>query len=58
MALRRVCVNYKSQIPTFDEVAERLGLNNLPAEEKSAKAEKDAKADALAERKARRRMRG
>ena len=51
LALRRVCVGYRDQIPEFDQVAERLGLNNLPAHEKSAKAEADAKADARAERK-------
>ena len=38
----------------FDEVAERLGLNDLPAHEKAAEAEKDAKADARAEKRARR----
>ncbi len=54
LALRRVCVNYKDQIPNFDEVAERLGLNDLPAHEKAAEAEKDAKADARAEKRARR----
>ena len=53
LALRRVCVNYKDQIPGFDEVAERLGLNDLPVHEKAAEAEKDAKADALAEKKRR-----
>ncbi len=53
LALRRVCVNYKDQIPGFDEVAERLGLNDLPIHEKAAEAEKDAKADALAEKKRR-----
>ncbi len=54
LALRRVCVNYKDQIPTFEEVADRLGLRDLPAHEKAAEAEKDAKADALAEKRSRR----
>ena len=54
LALRRVCVNYKDQIPSFGEVADRLGLNNLPTHEKAAEAEKDAKADARAEKIARR----
>ena len=57
LALRRVCVNYKDQIPAFEEVADRLGLRDLPVHEKAAEAEKDAKADARAERKARRRSR-
>ena len=50
LALRRVCVNYKAQIPTFDEVADRLGLRDLPQHEKPGDAEKDAKAAARAER--------
>ena len=50
LALRRVCVNYKSQIPTFEEVADRLGLRELPPHEKAGDAEKDAKAAARAER--------
>ena len=50
LALRRVCVNYKSQIPTFEEVADRLGLRELPQHEKAGDAEKDAKAAARAER--------
>jgi len=54
MALRRVLVNYRDQIPDFAEKAERLGLANLPVHEKKAVAEKDAKADARAERKTRR----
>ena len=54
LALRRVCVNYKDQIPTFEEVADRLGLRDLPTHEKAAEAEKDAKADARAEKMARR----
>jgi len=54
LALRRVCVGYRDQIPGYDEVADRLGLKDLPAHEKPAKAEADAKADARAERKARR----
>ena len=54
LALRRVCVNYKDQIPTFEEVADRLGLRDLPTHEKAAEAEKDAKADARAEKRARR----
>lgn len=53
-ALRRVCVNYKDQIPTFEEVADRLGLRDLPQHEKAAEAEKDAQADARAERRVRR----
>ena len=57
LALRRVCVSYRDQIPEFDEVSERLGLKDLPAHEKAAKAEADAKADARAERKSRRRSR-
>ena len=54
LALRRVVVNYKDQIPTFEEVADRLGLRDLPTHEKAAEAEKDAKADALAEKRGRR----
>ena len=50
LALRRVCVNYREQIPTFEEVADRLGLRDLP-HEKASSAEKDAKAAARAERK-------
>ena len=52
-ALRRVCVNYKAQIPTFEEVADRLGLRELPQREKAGDAEKDAKAAARAERRTR-----
>ena len=52
-ALRRVCVNYKAQIPTFEEVAGRLGLRELPQREKAGDAEKDAKAAARAERRTR-----
>ncbi len=51
LALRRVCVNYRDQIPTFEEVADRLGLRDLPMHEKASNAEKDAKADARAEKK-------
>ena len=51
LALRRVCVNYREQIPTFEEVADRLGLRDLPMHEKASNAEKDAKAAARAERK-------
>ena len=54
MALRRLCVNYREQIPTFEAVADELGLRSLPQAEKAAEAEKDAKADARAERKTRR----
>ncbi len=50
LALRRVCVSYKSQIPTFEAVADRLGLRELPQHEKSGDAEKDAKAAVRAER--------
>ena len=50
LALRRVCVNYKAQIPAFEEVADRLGLRELPHHEKAGDAEKDAKAAARAER--------
>ncbi len=50
LALRRVCVNYRDQIPTFDEVAAKLGLLDLPQHEKATSAEKDAKADARAEK--------
>ncbi len=50
LALRRVCVSYKSQIPTFEAVADRLGLRDLPQHEKSGDAEKDAKAAVRAER--------
>ena len=51
LALRRVCVNYRDQIPTFEEVADRLGLRDLPMHEKASNAEKDAKAAARAEKK-------
>jgi len=57
LALRRVCVTYRDQIPEFEEVADRLGLRDLPAHEKAAKAEADAKADARAERRAKSRRR-
>ena len=50
LALRRVCVNYRDQIPTFDEDAAKLGLLDLPQHEKATSAEKDAKADARAEK--------
>lgn len=55
LALRRVCVTYKDQIPTFEEVADRLGLRELPQTEKAAEAERDAQADARAEKRAARR---
>ena len=58
LALRRVCVNYRDQIPAFEEVADRLGLRDLPTHEKAAEAEKDAKADARAEKRARRSRKG
>lgn len=54
LALRRVCANYQAQIPGFEEVADRLGLRNLPQREKAGDAEKDAKAAARAERRTRR----
>lgn len=54
-ALRRICVSYKDKIPGFDAVADRLGLKDLPVQEKSAEAEKDAAADARAERRIARR---
>ncbi len=57
LALRRVCVTYRDQIPEFEQVADRLGLRDLPAHEKAAKAEADAKADARAERRAKSRRR-
>ena len=44
-------MNYRDQIPTFEEVADRLGLRDLPMHEKASNAEKDAKADARAEKK-------
>ncbi len=50
LALRRVCVSYKSQIPAFEDVADRLGLRELPQAEKAGDAEKDAKAAVRAER--------
>ncbi len=46
MALRRVIVAYRDQIPVFEEVADRLELRNLPVHEKASDAEKDAAADA------------
>ena len=58
LALRRVCVNYKSQIPTFEDVADRLGLRELPQHEKAGDAEKDAKAAARAERRTSRKLGG
>ncbi len=48
LALRRVIVAYRNQIPAFEEVADRLELRNLPAHEKASDAEKDAAADARA----------
>ena len=48
IALKRVCVLYKSQIPNFDEVAEKLGLTDLPVLEKANTAEKDARSAARA----------
>ena len=50
LALRRVCVNYRDQIPTFEAVADQLGLRDLPQHEKASNAEKDAKAAARAEK--------
>ena len=58
LALRRVCVNYKAQIPAFEEVADRLGLRELPQHEKAGDAEKDAKAAARAERRTSRKRAG
>ena len=49
MALRRVCVTYREQIPSFESVADKLGLRDLPHREKAPNAAKDAKADAMAE---------
>ena len=51
LALRRVCVNYHEQIPTFEEVADRLKLRELPRAEKASDAERDAKRAERAERK-------
>ena len=51
LALRRVCVNYRDQIPTFEQVADRLGLRDLPHAEKAGNAEQDAKRAARAGRK-------
>jgi hypothetical protein len=48
IALKRVCVLYKAQIPNFDEVAEKLGLTDLPVLEKANTAEKDARSAARA----------
>jgi len=52
LALRRVCVNYRSQIPDFEQMADRLGLRELPRMEKVGDAERDAKKAARAERRA------
>ncbi len=46
LALRRIIVAYRDQIPMFEEVADRLELRNLPTHEKASDAEKDAAADA------------
>jgi len=43
LALRRVCVNYREQIPSFEQEADRLGLRELPRAEKAGDAERDAK---------------
>jgi hypothetical protein len=48
VALKRVCVLYKAQIPNFEEVADRLGLKDLPVLEKANTAEKDARSAARA----------
>ncbi len=53
VALRRVCINYRDQIPTFEQEADRLGLRDLPRAEKAGDAERDAKRAARAERKTR-----
>ena len=55
LALRRVCANYRDQIPDYAEHEAELGLDNLPsraaaAEGSRASAEKDAKADERASR--------
>ncbi len=52
LALRRVCVNYRSQIPDFEQMADRLSLRELPRMEKVGDAERDAKKAARAERRA------
>ena len=49
IALRRVCVAYRDQIPTFDAVADKLGLRNIAIRDKPVNAEKDARDDARAE---------
>ena len=55
LALRRVCANYRDQIPDYAEHEVELGLDKLPsraaiAEGSRASAEKDAKADERASR--------
>ncbi len=45
MALRRIVVNYRAQIPEFEANAERLGLANLPDKTKKRSAKADGKGD-------------
>ena len=49
IALRRVCVTYRDQIPTFNAVADKLGLRDISMRDKPVNAEKDAIADARAD---------
>ena len=50
LALRRVCVTYKDQMPDFEEVADTLGLRDLQMRAAPLKnAESDAKKDVRAE---------
>jgi DNA topoisomerase-1 len=57
LALKRVCVAYRSQIPDFEQMADRLGLRELPRAEKAGDAERDAKKADRAERKAKKKAR-
>ena len=40
IALKRVCVSYRDQIPSFEADAERLGLRDMPRAERSGDASK------------------
>ncbi|MGN0852176.1 MAG: type I DNA topoisomerase [Kiritimatiellia bacterium] len=58
LALRRVCVAYKDQIPAFEAEADRLGLRNLPHHEKGGDGDKGDPAARAGKRTSTRRRRG
>ncbi|MBO7166920.1 MAG: type I DNA topoisomerase [Kiritimatiellae bacterium] len=52
VALKRVCITYKEQIPDYENLSKELELDNLPTYEKTSTAEKDARMAARAEARA------